>query len=1133
MGHAENTAEFLEILYKRLVGPYDGINEYRGEEPHGFYTTGILDTINKPEEIEETEDEEILSDFTEGETVVNEETEEEQRLPTADKPFLDPKSFPVSMGILFVFERNSDEEFESELFLSYAEYRKEDGKWIRIPYSWKLNLTVNTDNTVTVSVNNKSKRFNGDIEFELPGEVFLRIKLLPSRTRGKDRLVISLINKRDKNRNLSKSERCIYQPQIGIRSIKGKVIYEGLHSRSETPFKGMMCSVITAKEIENLYKIRGNLEFIAPDLVNKYGEETLKSLDLLTTFLPFYIQPAPEHNESYDFSVDPSQSDEELITKFLREVRKLVSDYADWIDEIAGETEERQIAVLRKTIERMNESLNLLSKDEKVRQAFAFALKTAAKAAQWNGITNFSLRPFQAAYVLLVLHSLCTDKGKDYCDILNVHTGAGKTEAYLILAVFYAAYRRLIHGHKGGGTAVISRYTLRMLTVQQFLRTLRTFTAAEFLRKTQYGNTLGEEPFSVGLWVGQGITPNKLNTTWYNGKKIPGMGEYLQNGTGENIAGIVSVCPSCGTPLVISRDFMKDTRNGKIYIPFKIKTGTNISSVLNEIRNLLQVIIDDELPGILSAEVGLYPKKSNEGFIKISILQNENFDLAEKLADIWEKVKDNIPENIEFNLPHNSSDFGIKYPSFRYPGYRLLKERSRIVGYEIFCPNPECELNQNDINIHGYIVDEYLYKHPPTFLLGTVDKFAQLPCKDEILNFFGGAEFLPPGLIIQDEIHLIEGPMGSLFGLYECAVDYLCNGNAKYISSSATVKEAATVSLNALGREAFIFPQTVKREDSFDNFFIKYPLRVTPGKKYKIYAGICAFGKSSVTPQVDTYEALLKYIDAANLDIPVVGYYNEIKELARAVSALKQDVSGRVGKPLILTELSSRIRSERIAFVLREIERNYKKYDVILSTSIFGTGVDIPNLQLMVMRGQPKRTADYIQATGRVGRKNNAFVFVIYGNTRPRDISHFEYFVPYHAAITEYIEDPSVYPFATSILERVLPAIGTVVVKKVSDPKKLQKELCNLLFQRNQRQKTGFRMHPGKLRGRCMSTVQRLQRCKDEGYRAGCLYSLKQKGKFLLTSLSDDVEGIREKACFTDIPSSLRNTDGEIYLEID
>jgi hypothetical protein len=184
--------------------------------------------------------------------------------------------------------------------------------------------------------------------------------------------------------------------------------------------------------------------------------------------------------------------------------------------------------------------------------------------ASWPNNPPLVWRPFQLGFLLQCLSGLADPASPDreICDLLWFPTGGGKTEAYLGLTAFTLALRRL--RHKGyDGVGVISRYTLRLLSIQQFRRALKLITACELLR-VQPVNGLhgwrpdgtlpdrdwlwGEHRFSAGLWLGSAVTPNRLDSLPYP-VNIPGAFETLRTGRGQNDPAQVTECPVCNTVL--------------------------------------------------------------------------------------------------------------------------------------------------------------------------------------------------------------------------------------------------------------------------------------------------------------------------------------------------------------------------------------------------------------------------------------------------------------------------------------------------------------------------------------------------------------------------------------------------------
>ncbi|HEY6331057.1 MAG TPA: helicase-related protein, partial [Blastocatellia bacterium] len=320
-----------------------------------------------------------------------------------------------------------------------------------------------------------------------------------------------------------------------------------------------------------------------------------------------------------------------------------------------------------------------------------------------------------------------------------------------------------------------------------------------------------------------------------------------------------------------------------------------------------------------------------------------------------------------------------------------------------------------------------------------------------------------------EELHLISGPLGTLVGLYETAIDKLCswevNGKTvrpKVIASTATIRKAGDQVHATFLRKVNIFPPNGL--DVRDNFFSlqREPSEKTPGRRY---VGICAPGRRLKVALIRTYVALLSagqtlyekkgYGKHADAWMSLIGYFNSMRELGGMRRLVDDDVKTRLwkmdqrglAKRTIYTvdELTSRKDSTDIPLVLDHLEagfdpntearrkelqrKGYSKdlpkrpLDVLLATNMVSVGVDVPRLGLMVVAGQPKTTAEYIQATSRVGRRHPGLVFTVYNWARPRDLSHYETFEHYHATFYKHVEPLSVTPFSLGAINRGLTAL--------------------------------------------------------------------------------------------------------------
>lgn len=546
-------------------------------------------------------------------------------------------------------------------------------------------------------------------------------------------------------------------------------------------------------------------------------------------------------------------------------------------------------------------------------------------------------RPFQLAYVLLVLPGIVDprdqDAGRDVVDLLWFPTGGGKTEAYLALTAFQIVLRRLTDGQRrdDGGVDVLMRYTLRLLTVQQFQRAASLICACDALRVER--GDLGDAPISLGLYVGRDATPNS----------------------------------------------------------------------------------GDEAREALREEVeGLAPRSTPRQLLECPVC-------------------------------------GVVLPASDY------QASADGVSIEIRCRNAACATAGRPIPV--LTVDAHIYDAPPSLLIGTIDKFAQLPRSSRLRPLFGLDGGAPPGLIIQDELHLIAGPLGSMAGLYETIVDLLCTRDGvrpKVIGSTATIGQAARQVRALFDREVLQFPPSgMEAGDSF------FAVTDTRGPD-RIYLGVSSAGRSPKFALQAVSAALLQaaaVIQARGGPSPEIDpywtgvlYFNSLRELGGAHVLLQDDVprqigfvAGRLGQVPARTlehepvELSSRVPSRELPEKLSRLGIDLARSetdpfapppeDVVLASNMISVGVDVPRLGLMVVNGQPKSTAEYIQASSRVGRGLPGLVTTVYNAGRPRDVSHFEHFAGYHAALYRAVEASSVTPWAPRARDKALHAVVAAVVR--------------------------------------------------------------------------------------------------------
>lgn len=375
--------------------------------------------------------------------------------------------------------------------------------------------------------------------------------------------------------------------------------------------------------------------------------------------------------------------------------------------------------------------------------------------------------------------------------------------------------------------------------------------------------------------------------------------------------------------------------------------------------------------------------------------------------------------------------------------------------FELFCPQENCFFDsQGSLPIQ--VVDEELYNNPPTLLFGTVDKFAMLPWNPRIGAFFATqSKNRAPELIIQDELHLISGPLGTMVGLYEAAIDKLCiesGVKTKIIASTATIRRAAEQCYSLYNREVAQFPHPgIDAENSF--FAREAEIDHESGKYGRVYVGLMPSEKSKTMMEARTIAGLLHNINT--MDLPdeirdkfwtLTVYFNSIKDLGKSVTLVNDDVKDalfqiacrtwnqnttrKIGNAEELTSRVSTIRLnetldklEKLCFNKENMEQGRWPISVLLATNMISVGIDVARLNVMLMVGQPKLTSEYIQASSRVGRSYPGVVFTMYDASKSRDRSHYEQFKGYHDSFYRFVEPTGVTPFSKPARDRALHAV--------------------------------------------------------------------------------------------------------------
>lgn len=650
--------------------------------------------------------------------------------------------------------------------------------------------------------------------------------------------------------------------------------------------------------------------------------------------------------------------------------------------------------------------------------------------ADLNLDNEYKWRSFQLAFILLNIDAFVkpdrSDKtvenvfGKEWperneiADMIWFPTGGGKTEAYLGIIAFCIAYRRFTKGKKANGTTVLMRYTLRLLTLQQFQRATMLICALEVFRnkgfeiskKNQIFFNLGSERITIGLFVGEGSLPNKWEGMREELKKIK---KILENNKkkeeGEKNAITTKLpftkCPWCGSELFVDSELENVCPNKTYGINDSLKICCHTEGCAFE---------------------GTYGVPTNETCLPLRLFDSD------------------------------------------------------------------------------------IYKFPPTLLFGTVDKFAVLANKvsnstsnrDEDSRRLIGKGYqndnFPPELIIQDELHLLLGPLGTAVGLYEKAIDILCSYHdegilirPKIITSTATTRNTDKQVFALFNRRSEIFPkQGISCDDSFFSFYKRNENDLNIYESNRKYVGVLPVGKTQVWMQLRIASIILahrvKYLkEKYSLDDifsdlnnyneikgvmdyyhSVLSYYNSLKDVGKTQSQLyhylPQDLNYLIKETLpwsfintLITkdneidflELTGRLNGEEVKTNLAKVQKTWTLFsgddtrsltkdnppEFIIATNMISVGLDVSRFNSLIISSMPRNIAEYIQASSRVARDREGLVITVHHPFRSRDISHYQKFKEFHEKFYSYVEPISVTPFAKNALERYFAMFLAVLVR--------------------------------------------------------------------------------------------------------
>lgn len=929
----EAREQIIQYLEAELLGPKHGADEFITDKPFDTYITGVIYPQSTKTEVVTSGEEQD----TAGSSGEMQNPGEDQ----SDDPIaLANQLLPASMGISFFLINNPKIEVAVKAGFYEPARRATSGAekkgYKRSEQSESLILEPPAGQSVKKTT-----------VFGEKGEIHAVWRTAA----GGWLVTVTLINLQKSSKGVIKAEECLYQSEIRVRAVdEGRI--------SSYPKARLLTDESEQHVLDLMYRHQASYGTGHGCSVTWSAPEKGSVEEVRSVFLP--TQKVPQ----IDFSL--KENFDELLSlyflsgsnqqkgKLISELERFLDGYEAWIFDQAVNSsdipndlfEERDqlIGRMEETLERMRKGVRLLQKDSNVLNAFCDANKAMllqrihsedALAGKEHKAHNrripvinledrkdFKWRPFQLAFQLLSIPSLAypEDPDREIVDLIWFPTGGGKTEAYLAVAAFLIFFRRLKYGITGGGTSIIMRYTLRLLTTQQFQRASTMICACEIIRRENPVMYL-DEPISIGLWIGNESTPGTYQNA-YN-KFI----EFIsQNDDSSPFQ--IDRCPWCGTEL--------------------------------------------------------------------------------------------IPASPENNPEWIGIDCSPRH--FRF-----------------FCPAETCVFHDE---LPLRVVDDHIYEYPPSLLLATVDKFARMPWVSEVKDLFGGTTGRKPDLIIQDELHLISGPLGTMVGLYETAMDAITrqdNYLPKVIASTATIRNADSQCKSLYARQVQLFPPSGL--EASDSYFSRYD----KDGEGRLYLGVMGQGHTATTSFLRIAAALLQAPvdleltgDSRDAYWTLVGYHNSLRELGKTLTMAADDIPARIkviskdqskmrqlnGEKVV--ELTSNRKGTGLTRILNKLSKSCDDEDSIsflVSTNMISVGVDVQRLGVMLVNGQPKTTSEYIQATSRVGRGFPGLVVTALGPTKPRDRSHYEHFIEYHSALYRFVEPSSVTPFAQPARDRGLHGV--------------------------------------------------------------------------------------------------------------
>lgn len=685
-------------------------------------------------------------------------------------------------------------------------------------------------------------------------------------------------------------------------------------------------------------------------------------------------------------------------------------------------------------VARFEQGIWALQNDARAERAFCLLNEAMDRAnGTAHGADGFDAwRTFQLVFIVSSLKDVVAREhpewghidDRDHVDVVWVATGGGKTESYLGLIAFALFFDRM-RGKERGLTSWV-KFPLRMLSLDQLDRFCKLFLILNQIANEQ---SLGGDSFLIGYYMGDANTPNAFSVHsdfQRYGKSPKEIGEALD-----------------------------DLRTGRM-------AGKSRADISNHLFNEVLQEKDKKRYRLMTA----CPARD-----------------CKEPVHVWvdgEAQETSIICPIHGALPVIFVDDEIYR---RVPSVVI----STIDKLAILAFNPEVRnliiRPYGHCNKHGYY---------------SSDSKAKGSCKGCGFNKapvdarrVDASEFYDPApaLQVQDELHLLKEQLGSYDSHYESLVDHIhtrllpnepryrvhgAKGRTKIVGATATISEYEHQVAQLYGRQANARRFPVWGATVAGNFY----MRATQEAR-RVLASLWAVNMSGPVAHdeilfsywgrlaglINNADNQRQMLAAAHIDPASVSSDDWGKALSLAATTLSyfqnkqkayqriQDLEGGFPKFCaeyarehegLLGEVAQRLASLTGDNNFEEIRATKTRLESpfggdgwlahLAATSIISHGVDVGRLNFILFSGQPSETAEYIQASSRVGRKHLGVSLVAGDTLHDRDELHYINHRSYHENQNSFVSGASISRYSRNLITRTFPGLLLALIQMYWNP---------------------------------------------------------------------------------------------------